>query len=167
MVENSVLKRRTLETAAKELCDLGFIIPQHKKGRHVFYRIPSAEIHAILNPATEPYAQNIAASTPMPQKDAGAHEFSPATRQDVIAKPQKTALTESDTKVSEPSNAPAESDAGKTSSPAPEEWTSEPTAAQQQLQKAMRTLAKVKTLPQRYSPEFVAAMMAEYSAVHP
>ena len=89
MVEAAGLKRRTLEQAAQKLCRLGLLIPTHLKGRHVFYRIAEAEIHAMLYPATAPSAptetptQDIAGallknagSNPKPQKPAVPAELS-------------------------------------------------------------------------------------------
>ena len=70
MLADWAIKHRTLEMAAKEVCDLNLLTLRHRKGHHVFCRIPDAEIHAMLNPATEPDAENIAASRPMPQKSA-------------------------------------------------------------------------------------------------
>ena len=222
MLADWAIKRRTLEMAAKELCDLNLLTLQHRKGHHVFYHIPDAEIHAMLNPATEPDAKNIVASRPMPQKSAdpatpgydnnenkdlkiqnyksgysdiessyeepeaatpeiaGSTNSDPATRLDSIAKPQKTDIAGSTPEIAasmpqeiagsdsfnpaiqegetakpqkpdfseaEPTtrgirsrNASTEGDAAKNGSPPLEEWTSEATAAQQQLQKACPAL---------------------------
>ena len=251
MLADWAIKRRTLEMAAKELCDLNLLTLQHRKGHHVFYHIPDAEIHAMLNPATEPDAKNIVASRPMPQKSAdpatpgydnnenkdlkiqnyksgysdiessyeepeaatpeiaasmpqeiagstnsgpatqegetakpqeiaGSASSDPATQQAVVAKPQKTDIAGSTPEIAasmpqeiagsdsfnpaiqegetakpqkpdfseaEPTtrgirsrNASTEGDAAKNGSPPLEEWTSEATAAQQQLQKACPAL---------------------------
>ena len=40
MLADWAIKRRTLEMAAKELCDLNLLTLQHRKGHHVFYHIP-------------------------------------------------------------------------------------------------------------------------------